>query len=98
LGTFPENLKQAIVTPILKKANLDWNELKNYRPVSNIGFIGKVIEKAVMIQVNDHIQDNDLDEVYQSAYKVKHSTETALLKVTNDVAMALDDNKAVFFK
>jgi hypothetical protein len=95
-GVFPDDLKQAIVTPILKKTNLDWNNLHNYRPVSNIGFIGKVIEKAAMLQVNEHMHVNDLDELYQSAYKQKHSTETALLKVANDIAIALDENKAAF--
>ncbi|XP_072025396.1 uncharacterized protein [Amphiura filiformis] len=90
------DLKQAIVTPILKKPNLDWNNLQNYRPVSNIAFIGKVIEKAAIIQINDHMRANELDELCQSAYKEKHSTETALLKVTNDIARAIDDNKAVF--
>ncbi|XP_072043250.1 uncharacterized protein [Amphiura filiformis] len=95
-GIFPGDLKQAIVTPILKKPNLDWNNLQNYRPVSNIAFIGKLIEKAAIIQINDHMHANELDELCQSAYKEKHSTETALLKVTNDIARAIDDNKAVF--
>ena len=89
-------MKQAIVTPILKKINSDWNDLQNYRPVSNIGFISKIIEKAAMIQVDEYMQSYDLDEVNQSAYKNRHSTETALLKVTNDIALALDENKAAF--
>ena len=93
---FPEVLKQAIVTPIIKKASLDGNDLKNYRPVSNISFIGKVIEKAAISQINDHLRANDLEESLQSAYKMKHSTETALIKVKNDISSALDDNKAVF--
>ena len=89
-------MKQAIVTPSLKKTNSDWNDLQNYRPVSNIGFVSKVIEKVAMIQVDEYMQSNDLDEVNQSAYKNRHSTETALLKVTNDIALALDKNKAAF--
>ena len=95
-GVFPLSLKQAIVTPIIKKTTLDWNELKNYRPVSNISFIGKVIEKAVISQFNEHMEKNDLNEVFQSAYKNKHSTETALLKVKDDITRALDKNHAAF--
>ena len=95
-GIFPNDLKQAIVTPVLKKVTLDWNDLKNYRPVSNISFIGKIIEKAAIVQVNEHLKANDLDELYQSAYKNKHSTETALLKVKDDIAQALDHDKAAF--
>ena len=49
-----------------------------------------------MIQVDEYMLSNDLDEVNQSAYKNRHSTETALLKVTNDTALALDENKAAF--
>ena len=95
-GVFQHSLKQAIVTPIIKKTTLDWNELKNYRPVSNISFIGKVIEKAVISQFNEHMEKNDLNEVFQSAYKNKHSTETALLKVKDDITRALDKNHATF--
>ncbi len=95
-GVFPMDLKQTIVTPILKKTTLDCNDLNNYRPVSNIGFIGKVIERAAIIQVNEHTQANNLDEPFQSAYKKKHSTETALLKVKNDITQAIDDNRAAF--
>ncbi len=95
-GVFPEDLKRAIVTPILKKPTLDWNGLQNYRPVSNISFIGKVIEKAAICQVNEHLEANNLEEVAQSAYKCKHSTETALLVVNDHISRALDDNHAVF--
>lgn len=95
-GIFPHSFKQAIVTPIIKKSSLDWNELKHYRPVSNICFIGKVIEKAVISQLNDHMERNGLNEAFQSAYKNRHSTETALIKVKDDITRALDRNHAVF--
>ena len=78
-GTFPENLKAALVRPLLKKTNLDLIE-KNYRPVLNLQYIGKLIERAVIIQLNDHITTNNLMEPMQSAYRVGHSTETALIK------------------
>ena len=45
-GIFPKMMKQAIVTPILKKTTSDWNDLQNYSPVSNIGFVSKVMEKG----------------------------------------------------
>ena len=93
---FPDALKEATVTPILKKSSLDWNTLKNHRPVSNVNFIGKLIEKAAIKQVNEHLESNALDEVMQSAYKCRHSTETALLKVKEDIVKAIDCNQAVF--
>ena len=94
-GVFPEILKQAIITPVLKKTNLDPNTLKHYRPVSNIKFISKIIEKAASCQVIDHVDSNNLGEKFQSSYKKTHSTESALLKVKNDLLQSIDDNKAV---
>ena len=60
-GTFLEDLNVALVRPLLKKTNLDLVE-KNYRPVSDLQYIGKLIERAVNIQLNDHITTNNLME------------------------------------
>jgi len=60
------------VRPLIKKSGLDPDILKNYRPVSNLPFISKVLEK-----VEEHIVKHNLHEVYQSAYRKHHSTETA---------------------
>ena len=70
--------------------------MKNYRPVSNLTFISKTIERAVANQLNGHLLTNNLHEAHQSAYKRFHSTETALLKVHNDILVALDERQAVF--
>ena len=96
-GKFSECLKTAIVTPLLKKTNLDIEQLKNNRPVSNIPFLSKVLEKISVKRLLNHLQSNDPHEVHQSAYKRQHSTQTALLKVQNDVACVLDKNMAVLF-
>ena len=53
------------------------------------------IEKVVALQTDQQVLDNDLDELYQSAYKVHHSTETELVKVHNDILRALDNQKCV---
>ena len=96
-GVFPDVLKQAVITPIFKKPSLrDTNQLKNYRPASNIPMWSKVIEKAVASRLNYHLVDNHLNETFQSDYRALHSTETALLKVKNDIMYALDQRRAVF--
>lgn len=94
-GTFPHAFKSALVTPLLKKSTLDPDTLRNYRPVSNLAFISKVIEKAVASQLNQYLKDNDLLEPCQSAYRQGHSTETALMRVQNDIICAVGERKAV---
>lgn len=89
-GKMPRSLKKAVVTPLLKKSSLPKENLKNFRPVSNLAFIGKCIEKVAIKQMEKHLSDNNLNEPLQSAYKTNHSTETALIKVTNDILLALD--------
>ena len=79
-ATMPDMFKRALVTPLLKKPSLD-TVPSNYRPVSNLPFVSKVIEECVIRQLSDHMVRNGLGEVLQSAYKSGHSTETALIKV-----------------
>ena len=81
--------------PLLKKPNLDRNLLKNYRPVSNLSFIFKLIEKVVAKQLNNYIDSEGLSNVNQSSYRRLHFTESALLKIQNDIAASIDSGKAV---
>ena len=78
---FPENFRIAEVTPILKKPTLDPSVLGSYRPISNLPFISKVLERAVNERMLLHLHANGLLPEHQSAYRRSHSTETALLKV-----------------
>ena len=94
-GCVPEDFKGALVTPLLKKQTLDCNILNNYRPVSNLKFISKVLEKVVAARLNKYLEENNLREPYQSAYRKCHSTETALLKVQSDILCALGQKKGV---
>jgi len=85
----PSSLKKASVIPLLKKPTLDTEILKNYRPVSNLSFLSKIIERVVASRLKSFMDKHGLHEYFQSAYKCKHSTETALLRVQNDLLQAV---------
>ena len=84
-------MKSAVIKPLLKKENLDCNILKNYRPVSNLPFLSKVLERVVAKQLKQYMSDYNLHEPFHSAYKQFHSTESALLIVHNDILCAMEN-------
>lgn len=94
-GMVPQSLKRALVTPIPKKQNMDANLLANYRPVSNLPYVGKVIEKVVSAQLTKYLSANNLLDPLQSAYSAGHSTETAIVKVQNDIKLSIDSGEGV---
>jgi len=77
--------------PLLKRSGLDKEYMKNYCSISNPPVISKLIEKVVARHIEEHLEHNDLNDIYQSAYRRGHSTETVLLKVYRDIAEALDE-------
>jgi hypothetical protein len=87
-------LKEALVTPLLKKASLKKELFKNYRQASNLSFVSKVLEKHVDKHLSDFAEMNNLTETFQSAYSPFPSTETALLRVQSDLLMSVDTTGA----
>ena len=86
---FQHLVSPSIIFPLIKKQGLDPEILKNYRPVANLSFISKIIEKAIATQIHDHFINNDIVDNFQSAYKAGHSCETALLRVYNDIVTTI---------
>ena len=79
--------KQAHVTPIFTKSSLDKEVFKNYRPVSNLNFISKILERVVAIQLQTRLDEAGRMTAFQSAYRKHHSTESALLIIHNDILL-----------
>ena len=90
IGDLSSNLKRAIIIPLLKKKVGLELEFKNYRAVSNLCFLSKLIEENVAQQFIDHLVKNKLLDPLQSAYKKSHSIETSIIKVQNDILIDID--------
>jgi hypothetical protein len=92
----PTCFKIAAVIPLLKKVFLDPEVFKNLRPVSTLPFISKTLERVAGKRMVTHKDRQRLHEIMQSAYREGHSTETALVRIQNDILQAIDSKKCVF--
>ena len=88
-GVFPDQFKSCSVHPLLKKSNLDKENLSNYRPISHLAFLSKLTERVVKLRLVDFLSNNNLLNSFQSAYIKHHSTETALLSVHDHIIKAI---------
>src|SRR5260221_376704 len=92
-GIFPDSFKHALVSPLLKKPNLPHDSFSSYRPISNLSFISKLLERVVFSRLLTHISSFPTFSPFQSAYRRFHSTETALLRIHIDLLHAMDSKK-----
>ena len=92
-GLFQDKLKEAFLRMLLlKKINLDPIK-RNYRLISNLAFVGKLIECITSKQIISHIKKHNLMEKNQSVYQEYHSTETTLIKVKSSILNAMDNQE-----
>ena len=80
---------------ILHLRTLNCEEFSNYRPITNIAFLSKTIERAAAAQTLNYLTKKNLLAKFQSTYRQFHSTETALLRVCNDILQAIDEGQEV---
>ena len=86
-----DGLKDTVVTPLLKKIGADPDNLSNYRPITGIKFLGKLIERTVLPQLTQHMTFNFLHIPNQSGYKIGYSCETLLVGLVSDLFLNLDN-------
>ena len=94
-GTVPVELKESVITPIYKKKQLPINELSSYRPVAQMPFIAKLLERHVSKHLRIFLENNNINDLFQSAYSPNHSTETAVVKIFSDICLSLSQRRDV---
>lgn len=90
-GVFPSIWKKAQIIPIPKKTVT--SDIKDYRPISILPFLSKVLERVVHRQLSQYLQSHSLLNTFQSGFRSAHSTNTALIKITDDIRFAMDDRQ-----
>ena len=95
-GGFPISCKSSSVIPLIKKPSLDREMLNNYRPISNLSCVSKLIEKVIYICILGHILDKNIVDSFQSAYRAGHSCETDLMRVYNDIVTTVSKGNGSF--
>ena len=91
-GEVLDDWKMAIVRPLIKGTNLD-TELKNFRPISNLSFLSKIIEKAAQLQMQKHFYQQSLLPNHQSAYRKHYSMETTLMNMCENILRNMENGK-----
>lgn len=93
-GMVPAALKEAVIKPLLKKTSLNPHDLNNYRPIANIPFLGKILERVVALQLQAFLEETDYLDPFQFGFRPGFGTETALVVLVDDLRQEIDEGSA----
>ena len=94
-GVFPSEYKKAVVKPTFKGHGVDRDSIASYRPVSNLSFMSKLLEKVANIQFGEHLDDQNLHCPDQSGYRPKHSCETLMVRMFDDILSGMEQKNTI---
>ena len=93
-GEFSTDWKTVVVRPLLKKISLELIHA-NFRLVSNLSFLSKIVERCMLLHLSDHCNMFNLQPDYKSAYREDYSCETAVLGISNDILLAMEKQSII---
>ena len=94
-GVFPSEYKKAVVKPTFKGHGVDRDSKASYRPVSNLSFMSELLEKVANIQFGEHLDDQNLHCPDQSGYRPKHSCETLMVRMFDDILSGMEQKNTI---
>ncbi|KAI0221740.1 hypothetical protein LSAT2_026996 [Lamellibrachia satsuma] len=94
-STVPAPLRHAVMTPLLKSSGRPVDDYATYRPISNLPYASKLLERCVSAQLRLHLQHNGIGDLFQSAFRPSHNVETAIVCIQDDTLRSLDARKHV---
>src|SRR6218665_3769127 len=92
-GVLPRSQKRSVLVPVLKCSRLDSADPLNFRPIANVSFMSKIIEKIAAYQLTVYLETNKLLPECQSGFRRGHSTETLLFHLLSDIYGAVDSSQ-----
>ena len=90
-GEIPQEWKEAKVTPIFKSGEKD--DVNNYRPISVLPLISKIMERAIQVQLVSFLTENNVLSEHQSGFRKRHSTQTAVTYLSDFIPENMDKQK-----
>lgn len=95
-GSFPKGGKTARVVPVFKGKNLDATLFTNYRPISLLAVVGKILERLMYDQLTEFLNTCSILNASQHGFRRGHSTSHAIMEFVNNLAESVDKGEVAY--